>query len=189
MASVSSSETEFKLVYRLIGAYGKCGSLEDSRKVFDKMPQRNIFSWNSIISVLTKLGYVDDAVGIFSSMHEHGQCSWNLIIYGFAQQDRFDEALHSFVRMHGDDFVLNEYSFGSSLGACSGLKDVILGAQIHALISKTRFFSNVYMGSALVDIAALQVFLMMMDSGIEPDELTLASVVIACALKEEMLKK
>ncbi|KAK8996643.1 hypothetical protein V6N11_081909 [Hibiscus sabdariffa] len=156
------------------------------------MPQRNIFSWNSIISVLTKLGYVDDAVGIFSSMHEHGQCSWNLIIYGFAQQDRFDEALHSFVRMHGDDFVLNEYSFGSSLGACSGLKDVILGAQIHALISKTRIpwkiLITCYEQNGLAS-AALQVFLMMMDSGIEPDELTLASVVIACALKEEMLKK
>ncbi|KAL4323207.1 hypothetical protein GQ457_11G003030 [Hibiscus cannabinus] len=94
----SNFASETFILNRLIGAYGKCGSLEDSRK----------------------LGYVDDAAGIFSSMHEHDQCSWNLIISGFAQQDRFDEALHSCVRMHGDDFVLNEYSFGSSLGVCSG---------------------------------------------------------------------
>ncbi|KAK8663899.1 hypothetical protein V6N13_083704 [Hibiscus sabdariffa] len=141
-------------------------------------------------------------------MPEHDQCSWNSIIFGFAQQDRFDEALHYFVRMHGEDFVLNEYSFDSALSACSGLNDVILSAQIHALISKTRFFSNVYMGSTLVDMygkcgnvsygqrafddmtsSALQVFLRMMDSGIEPDELTLASVVTACALKVEMWEK
>ncbi|KAK8618991.1 hypothetical protein V6N13_132961 [Hibiscus sabdariffa] len=57
-----------------------------------------------------------------------------------------------FVRMHGEDFVLNEYSFGSARSTCSGLKDVILSAQVHALISKTRFFSNVYMGLALVDM-------------------------------------
>ncbi|KAL4304513.1 hypothetical protein GQ457_10G006710 [Hibiscus cannabinus] len=88
-----------------------------------------------------KLGYVDD-----------DQCSWNSIIYGFAQQDRFNEAFHYFVRKHGKDFVLNEYSFGGALSACSELIDVILDAQIHVLISKTRFFSNIYIGLALVDM-------------------------------------
>ncbi|GMJ01369.1 SLOW GROWTH 2 [Hibiscus trionum] len=191
------------------------------------MPQRNIFSWNSIISVLTKLSYVDDAAKIFYSMPEGDQCSWNSIISRFAQQDRFDEALHYFVRMHRENFVLNEYSFCSVLSACYGLKDIKLGAQVHALISKTRFFSNVYTGLALVDMyekcgnvscgqkafdymsernrvswnslitcyeqndsasAALQVFLSMMDCGIEPDEITFSSMVSACvslsAIKE-----
>ncbi|XWS68833.1 hypothetical protein CRYUN_Cryun04dG0126900 [Craigia yunnanensis] len=212
--------SETFILNRLIDAFGKCGSLEDARKVFDKMPQRNIFSWNSVITALTKLGFVDEATGIFGSMPEQDQCSWNSIISGFAQQDRFEESLYYFVRMHREDFVLNEYSFGSALSACSGLKDMRIGTQIHALISKTRFFSNVYMGSALVDMygkcgcvscgqrafndmsernrvswnslitcyeqngpasAALEVFLRMMDCGIEPDELTFASVVSACA--------
>ncbi|KAL4282643.1 hypothetical protein GQ457_16G011610 [Hibiscus cannabinus] len=164
------------------------------------MLMENAVPWGIPERCLTKLGYVNDALGIFSLMPKHDQCSWNSIIYGFAQQNRFNEALHYFVRIQGDDFVLNEYSFGSALNACSGLKEVILGAQIHAL-PKIRFFSNVYMGSALVDMhgkcgnqngqtsAALQVFLRMMDSGIEPDELTLASVVSACALKVEMWEK
>lgn len=212
--------SETFILNRLIDAYGKCGSLEDAQKVFNKMPQRNIFSWNSIITALTKMGFVDEATEIFGSMPEHDQCSWNSIISGFAQQDRFEEALYYFVRMHREDFVLNDYSFGSALSACSGLKDLIIGTQIHALILKTRFFSNVYMGSALVDMygkcgcvscsqrafndmsernrvswnslitcyeqngpasAALDVFLRMMESGIEPDELTFASVVSACA--------
>ncbi|MBA0854557.1 hypothetical protein Goshw_001678 [Gossypium schwendimanii] len=216
----SNFASETFILNRLIDAYGRCGSLEDAGKVFNRMPQRNIFSWNSVISVLTKLGYVDEAAGFFDSMPEHDQCSWNSIISGFAQQDRFGEALLYFVRMHREDFVLNEYSFGSALSACSGLKNIKIGAQIHALIAKTRFFSNVYMGSALVDMygkcgsvscgqrafddmsernrvswnslitcyeqngpasVALQVFLRMMDCGIEPDELTYASVVSACA--------
>lgn len=216
----SNFALETFILNRLIDAYGKCGSLEDARKVFNRMPQRNIFSWNSVITVLTKLGYVDEAAEVFDSMPEHDQCSWNSIISGFAQQDRFGEALYYFVRMHREDFVLNEYSFGSALSACSGLKNIKIGAQIHALIAKTRFFSNVYMGSALVDMygkcgsvscgqrafddmsgrnrvswnslitcyeqngpasTALQVFLRMMDCGIEPDELTYASVVSACA--------
>ncbi|XVF45534.1 hypothetical protein PTKIN_Ptkin02bG0213900 [Pterospermum kingtungense] len=212
--------SETFILNRLIDGYGKCGSLEDAQKVFNKIPQRNIFSWNSVITALTKLGFVDEATEIFVSMPEHDQCSWNSIISGFAQQDRFEEALYYFVRMHREDFFLNEYSFGSALSACSGLKDIKIGTQIHALIMKTRFFSNVYMGSALVDMygkcgnvncgqrafndmsernrvswnslitcyeqngpasAALDVFLRMLECGIEPDELTLASVVSACA--------
>ncbi|GLT90621.1 hypothetical protein SLE2022_085440 [Rubroshorea leprosula] len=35
---------------RLIDSYGNCGSLEDVRRVFDRMPERNIFSWNSILN-------------------------------------------------------------------------------------------------------------------------------------------
>ncbi|OMP01271.1 hypothetical protein COLO4_12017 [Corchorus olitorius] len=212
--------SETFLLNRLIDAYGKCGSLEDANKVFERIPQRNIFSWNSVITALTKCGFIDEAASIFQSMSEHDQCSWNTIISGFAQQDRFEEAISYFVRMHTEDFVLNEYSFASALSACSGLKDIKMGTQIHALISKTRFSSDVYMGSALVDMygkcgsvncgqsafddmsernrvswnslitcyeqngpaaAALQVFLRMMEFGIQPDELTLASVVSACA--------
>ncbi|XP_022727273.1 pentatricopeptide repeat-containing protein At2g13600 [Durio zibethinus] len=144
--------SETFILNRLIDAYGKCGSLEDARKVFNRMPQRNIFSWNSIITALTSLGFVDEAVGIFRSMPEHDQCTWNSIISGFARQDRCEEALYYFVMMHREDFVLNEYSFGSALSACSGLKDMKIGTQVHALIWKTRFISNVYIGSALVDM-------------------------------------
>ncbi|XVE52338.1 hypothetical protein DITRI_Ditri02bG0114900 [Diplodiscus trichospermus] len=208
------------ILNRLIDAYGKCGSVEDARRVFNKMPLRNIFSWNSILTALMELGFVDEATLVFRSMPERDQCSWNSIISGFTRQDRFENALNYFVTMHREDFVLNEFSFGSALNACSGLKDMKIGTQIHALILKTRFFSNVYMGSALVDMygkcgsvtcserafndmsernrvswnslitcyeqngpatAALEAFSRMMDCGIEPDELTFASVVSACA--------
>ncbi|XP_021298905.1 pentatricopeptide repeat-containing protein At2g13600 [Herrania umbratica] len=212
--------SETFILNRLIDAYGKLGSLGNARKVFDRMPQRNIYSWNAAITALTKFGFVDEAAKIFGSMSEHDQCSWNSIISGFAQQDKFEEALYYFVRMHREDFVINEYSFGSALSACSGLKDMRMGTQIHALMTKTLFLSDVYMGSALVDMygkcgsvccaqrgfddmsernrvswnslitcyeqngpagVALEVFLRMMDCGIEPDEITLASVVSACA--------
>ncbi|XP_028801093.1 pentatricopeptide repeat-containing protein At2g13600-like [Neltuma alba] len=205
---------------RLIDAYGKCGCLDDALKLFDHMPQRNTFSWNAILSALTKSGNLDEAARIFKSMPESDQCSWNAMVSGFAQHDRFDEALKLFVGMHGENFVLNEYSFGSALSACAGLADLHMGVQIHALISKSHFSFDVYMGSALVDMygkcgmvvcaqkafdgmvernivswnslitcyeqngpasQSIQVFARMMNNGIEPDEITLASVVSACA--------
>uniref|UniRef100_A0A5B7C1U0 Pentatricopeptide repeat-containing protein n=1 Tax=Davidia involucrata TaxID=16924 RepID=A0A5B7C1U0_DAVIN len=205
---------------RLIDVYGKCASLDDARKLFDRMPQKNTFTWNSIISALTKSDFIDEAARLFGLMPEPDQCSWNSMISGFAQLDHFREALEYFVEMHREGFVLNEYSFGSALSACSGLMDIKMGTQIHASISKSPYSSDVYMGSALIDMyskcgsvacaqevfdgmsvrntvswnslitcyeqngpagEALEIFVRMMDCGLKPDELTLASVVSACA--------
>ena len=37
-----------------LGLYMKCGYLENAHKVFDDIPEKNIFSWTTIIS-----GYID----------------------------------------------------------------------------------------------------------------------------------
>ncbi|KAJ8769132.1 hypothetical protein K2173_000907 [Erythroxylum novogranatense] len=216
----SQFASEVFIQNRLIDAYGKCGCLDDARKVFDTMLEKNTFSWNSFIGALMKLGFLDEAARLFSCMPQPDECSWNSMVAGFAQHDLFDEALGYFFRMHREDFVLNEYSFGSGLSACAGLKELRFGIQIHGLILKSPYSLDVYMGSALIDLyskcglvdcahrifdemkernlvswnslitcyeqngpasIALQVFLKMMESGFEPDEVTLASVVSACA--------
>ncbi|KAL0378233.1 UNVERIFIED_CONTAM: Pentatricopeptide repeat-containing protein [Sesamum radiatum] len=205
---------------RLIDVYGKCGYFNYAREVFDGMPTRNAFTYNSIIGALLVSGSIDEAERIFTSMHEPDQCSWNLMVSGFAQHEMFDRSLDYLVKMHEEDFVLNEYSYGSALSACAGLRDLVMGTQIHASLAKSRFSSDVYMGSALIDMyskcgdvdcaqmafdgmterntvswnsmitcyeqngpasEALQVFVKMMECGVEPDEMTLASVVSACA--------
>ncbi|CAJ1957996.1 unnamed protein product [Sphenostylis stenocarpa] len=212
--------SEIFIQNKLVDAYGKCGCFEDARKVFVRMPLRNTFSYNAILTVLTKFSKLDEALNVFKSIPEPDQCSWNAMVSGFAQHDRFEEALKFFVDMHSEDFVVNEYSFGSALSACAGLTDLNMGVQIHALISKSRYLLDVYMGSALVDMyskcgvvacaqrafdemvirnivswnslitcyeqngpagKALEIFVRMMDNGVEPDEVTLASVVSACA--------
>lgn len=200
--------------------YGKCGYLKYARKLFDKMPTKNAFSYNSIIGALTMSGSIDEAERAFTSMPEPDQCSWNLMVSGFAQLEVFDGSLEYFVKMHDENFMLNEYSYGSALSACAGLRDLVMGSQIHASLAKSRFVSDVYMGSALIDMyakcgnvdcaqkafdgmterntvswnsmitcyeqngpasEAFQVFVKMMECAVEPDEMTLASVVSACA--------
>ncbi|XP_077249800.1 pentatricopeptide repeat (PPR) superfamily protein [Tasmannia lanceolata] len=212
--------SEIFIQNRLIDAYSKCGCLDYARKLFDKMPQRNTFTWNSIINAFAKLGFLNEARKLFCEMPKPDQCTWNLMVSGFAQRDHFEEALNFLTRMHSEDFILNMYTFSSALSACAGLMDLKLGTQIHALILKSPFSSNVYMGSALIDMyskcrsasdacklfdempqrnvvswnslitcceqngpinEALELFSRMMKCGVEPDEVTLASVVSACA--------
>lgn len=205
---------------RLIDAYGKCGSLDNARKMFDGMPRRNTFTWNSMISALTVSGFVCEAEKYFSLMPEPDQCSWNLMVSGFARHEFFIDSIEYFVKMHREDFVVNDYSYGSVLSACAGLRNLKMGTQIHASVAKSLHSADVYIGSALVDmyskcgrvgcaqkvfdgmgernvvswnslitcyeqngpaIEALRVFVKMMNCGIKPDEMSLASVVSACA--------
>ncbi|KAI4326141.1 hypothetical protein MLD38_031482 [Melastoma candidum] len=216
----SGFSSEVFIQNRLIDVYAKCGCLDDARKVFDCMSERNVFTWNAVISAFARFGILHEAERLFSLVPEPDQCSWNAVLSAFSQNERFEEALDWFGRMHKDNCILNEFSFGSTLSACAGLKDVVMGEKLHALVLKSGHSADVYMGSVLVDMyskcgvvgcaqtafdemslrnlvswnsllscfeqngpacKALDVFTMMMDHGFEPDEVTLASVVSACA--------
>ena len=52
----------------LVAFYGKCQEMEASRRVFDGIREKDIVSWNSMISGYTVNGYVDEALMLFSAM-------------------------------------------------------------------------------------------------------------------------
>ncbi|XAR50027.1 hypothetical protein NMG60_11004239 [Bertholletia excelsa] len=54
----------------LIDMYAKCGALEEAHNIFDKMPKRNIVTWNVMILGLAVHGYAEKALVIFSEMLE-----------------------------------------------------------------------------------------------------------------------
>ena len=56
----------------LIDMYGKCGSLESSVKIFDKMTSRNLITWTAMISALGLHGYAHEALGRFREMELWG---------------------------------------------------------------------------------------------------------------------
>ena len=56
----------------LISMYGKCERLDTSRLVFDKMPQKNIVSWSSMIGAYAQNGHYKEGVSLFSQMLGEG---------------------------------------------------------------------------------------------------------------------
>lgn len=56
------------VTHSLITMYARCGELGDARKVFDEIPERDLVSWNSMISGYSKMGHAGEAVGLFREM-------------------------------------------------------------------------------------------------------------------------
>jgi pentatricopeptide repeat protein len=56
----------------LIDLYAKCGEIECARKVFDKMPERDLVCWTSMISGYAHNGYNSKTLEFFDFMRGSG---------------------------------------------------------------------------------------------------------------------
>ncbi|CAN6319868.1 unnamed protein product [Urochloa humidicola] len=64
----SSLFGDIKTGSALVDMYAKCGRVEDGRKVFDQMPERNVVTWTSMIDGYGKNGLSDEALQVFGEM-------------------------------------------------------------------------------------------------------------------------
>ncbi|XP_057814057.1 pentatricopeptide repeat-containing protein At3g09040, mitochondrial-like [Cryptomeria japonica] len=60
------------IVSALIDMYAKCGSIDMAREMFEKMPQRNVISWNVMIAGYAQNGFCKDALKLFELMKHSG---------------------------------------------------------------------------------------------------------------------
>lgn len=56
----------------LISAYSRFGKLVEARKVFDKMPERNVVSWTAVVNGYSRYGFDDEALRLFDDCIENG---------------------------------------------------------------------------------------------------------------------
>ncbi|XP_038708422.1 pentatricopeptide repeat-containing protein At3g49170, chloroplastic [Tripterygium wilfordii] len=109
----------------LVDMYSKCaadGSVANSRKVFDRMPDHNVMSWTAIIS-----GYV-----------QHGGCDM--------------EAIKLFFEMIQGQVAPNQFTFSSILKACGNISNPYLGEQVYALAVKRGLASINFLGNSVISM-------------------------------------
>nr|GEX17521.1 putative pentatricopeptide repeat-containing protein At5g09950 [Tanacetum cinerariifolium] len=57
----------------LVDMYSKCGRIDYASKLFNSMPVKNVYSWNSMISGYARHGHGDKAIEIFNQMKQSSQ--------------------------------------------------------------------------------------------------------------------
>ncbi|KAJ7540086.1 hypothetical protein O6H91_10G001200 [Diphasiastrum complanatum] len=68
----SGLDSDIFLGNTLVDMYAKCGSVLNARKVFNTMPQHNVFSWTAIISAYADHGQGEEAINLFQQMQQTG---------------------------------------------------------------------------------------------------------------------
>ncbi|KAJ7529910.1 hypothetical protein O6H91_15G070900 [Diphasiastrum complanatum] len=65
-------ESDVILGNTLIDMYAKCGRVLDARKVFNTMPEHNVFSWTAIISAYADNRQGEEVINLFQKMQQTG---------------------------------------------------------------------------------------------------------------------
>lgn len=61
---------DIKVGSALVDMYAKCGRVEDGRRIFNQMAERNVITWTSMIDGYGKNGLSDEALQLFGEMRE-----------------------------------------------------------------------------------------------------------------------
>lgn len=135
----------------LISMYANCGYFESARNLLDKMPQRDVISWNAMLAAYTERGLMDAAQVLFCEMEERNVESWNFMVSGYARLGLVEEA-----RLMFDDIPVKDVVSWNAI--ISGYADV--GGFNEVLL----LFQN-----------------MLGENIIKPDKYTLVDVLSACS--------
>ncbi|KAH9310397.1 hypothetical protein KI387_025432 [Taxus chinensis] len=138
----------------LVDMYVKCGTIHKARELFDKMPQKNVFSWTAMIVGYAQNGVLDEALRLFKEIPQRDVVSWTAIIVGYAQNGFIEKALETYKHMQLAGINPNSTTLASILPACAKVGAVKKGMDIHQSIIKRGFLLDVIVVNALIDMYA-----------------------------------
>ncbi|XP_050381957.1 pentatricopeptide repeat-containing protein At1g15510, chloroplastic [Argentina anserina] len=182
-------EADVDVVNALITMYVKCGAVGSARVLFDRMPRRDRISWNAMISGYFENGECLEGLRLFNKMLELSVDPDLMTVTSLLSacevlgDEELGREIHGYVvktEMVDDVSVCSSliqmYSVVGHLGEAEKLfcrmedKDVVLW---------TSMISG-YVNNGLPE-KAVETYKVMEQEGIMPDEITIASVISACA--------
>lgn len=180
---------EVDVLNALVTMYAKCGDCVRARRVFDGMARRDCVSWNAMISGYFENGECVEGLGLFLRM-------WGLSVEpdvmtmtsvvsacGSLEDGGLGKAVHGYSIKRG---FVGEVSVCNSLvqmytnfGNMEEAQKVFLTMELKDVVSWTSMISGYEKNGS--PSRALEVFDQMKEENVTPDEITLATVLSACA--------
>ncbi|KAL6314475.1 hypothetical protein AAG906_025960 [Vitis piasezkii] len=174
----------------LLTVYSRCGSPQSARKMFDEIPVPGPFCWNTMISCYFRESHCGAARELFDRMREAhlaNDVTWSAVIAGYAQNSRPKDALFVFKEMRGiSSYVENDAFVGSVVvdmyGKC-GFEELARFV-FDSIVDKCVVVWTALIASYVCNECpspAIEVFREMIYEGMEPNCVTLSSLISACS--------
>lgn len=173
----------------LVSLYAKCGRIDFARVVFDRVDDRTVVSWTSIISGYAQNGKPWEALGIFREMRRVSQeLDWvTLVSVLSAYTDVNDllqgKAVHGCIVKMGLEFECDLRIALTTLYAKCGELVVAKSLFDQMEVSNVMLWNAMISGYAKNGCAddAIQLFWDMIKRNIRPDSITIRLAILACA--------
>jgi pentatricopeptide repeat protein len=173
----------------LVSFYGKCGVLCNARKVFDKMRDRSVVTWNSMISGYEQNGFAKEAIRLFDRMKEIGvepnSATFVSVLSACAHLGAFILGcwVHEYAVGNGLDLnvvlgtsLINMYT---RCGNVSKAREVFDSMKERNVVAWTAMISGY--GTNGYGSQAVELFHEMRRNGLLPNSITFVAVLSACA--------
>ncbi|XP_010501370.1 PREDICTED: pentatricopeptide repeat-containing protein At1g08070, chloroplastic [Camelina sativa] len=174
----------------LIAGYASRGYIESAQKMFDEIPVRDVVSWNALISGYAETGYYKEALGLFKEMKKTNvrpdESTMVTVLSACAQSGSIElgRQVHSWI----DD----DHGFGSNLKIVNALIDLYIKCgEVEAAcgLFEGLSYKDVISWNTLIGgythlnlyKEALLLFQEMLRSGESPNDVTMLSILPACA--------
>ncbi|RWR76346.1 Pentatricopeptide repeat [Cinnamomum micranthum f. kanehirae] len=163
----------------LVGFYSKCGQVVSARKVFERMPERDLVSWNSMMDGYVKSGQVEAARELFEEMPQRDLFSWTVMIDGYSKCGMIEAARQYFDRMP----VRNVVSWNAMIDGYMKCGDCVLAKHLFDEMPER----NIVTWSSMVTgyeynhrfMDALEIFEEMLKAGLVPNGAALVGALSA----------
>ncbi|KAL3652077.1 hypothetical protein CASFOL_001758 [Castilleja foliolosa] len=136
----------------LVHFYACCGLMDVALRVFDKMPIRDLVTWNTIVDGFAKAGDMGLAHQVFDSMPVRNVVSWNVMITGYLDFRNPGNALKLFRKMMISRFVSSDTTVVNVIVACGRSNRLKEGKSVHGHVLKTFLSSSLIIDTAMVDM-------------------------------------
>eukprot|EP00268_Persea_americana_P013340 TRINITY_DN15814_c2_g1_i1.p1 TRINITY_DN15814_c2_g1~~TRINITY_DN15814_c2_g1_i1.p1 ORF type:complete len:931 (+),score=175.98 TRINITY_DN15814_c2_g1_i1:3-2795(+) len=186
---VTGYESDVFVANTLVVMYAKCGVILDSRKLFDEIPERNVVSWNALISSYVQNECCGEALRLFWEMVVSGirpdEFSLSTILNACTGSEdlRQGRRIHGYlIRLGHDSDSFSANALVDMYGKLGDLEDAMT---VFEKIARPDIVSwnAVIAGCVLHGYHdwALELFGEMKESGTAPNMFTLSSILKACA--------
>ncbi|CBI27814.3 unnamed protein product, partial [Vitis vinifera] len=164
-------------------------TMDYARKMFDQMPKRDVFLWNTLIRGYADAGPCEEALALYSNMHGAGlfpdNYTFPFVVRSCAVLSALREGkeVHCNIVKHGFDsdvFVQSSLvAMYSQSGETLGMELVFGEMVVRNIVSWTAVIAGYVQNRYFKE--GLGVFREMVGSGTQPNAVTLVSVLPACA--------
>lgn len=173
----------------VVNMYAKCGQIQEAYKMFDRMPERDLVSWNTIVAGLAQNGFAELALDLVTRMHEEGRRGDFITIVSILPAVanvgslRIGKAVHGYAMRAGFDSIVNVSTalvdMYAKCGRVETARLVFDGMKSRNVVSWNSMIAAYVEGGNPEE--AMRIFQKMLDQGVEPTNVTIMEALHACA--------